>query len=381
MASDFSVGVEEEYQLVDPGTGELRSRAREVLAGDWSAELRAELQETTLEIGTVVCDSVPALDRDLRRLRFQVATAAAAEGLEIVAAGTHPFSRWEGQEVTRGDRYDQIVSRFGRVARDEHNFGMHIHVAVPAGLDRIAILNVVRAYTPHLLALSCSSPYYEGEDSGYSSYRMILWRRWPTTGVPPRLESWAEYRRFVDLLLRTGMLSDERNLYWAVRPHAIYPTLEYRVTDVCPRVDDAVAIAALARAITMAAAEGILRERRCDGFSEASEHALLAANDWSAARFGLDASLVDPRSRTGKVPLRASLMRLVERVAPMAEAVGDGEALAGVEALLRRGTGAERMRRVADTGEGYLGLIDWLRAETLLGTGLDRRRSQRDMCA
>lgn len=381
MTGDFTLGVEEEYQLVDAETGALRSRARDVLTSDWSAEIRPELQETTLEIGTRICRTAAELDRELRRLRFQVATTAAAEGLEIAAAGTHPFSRWEGQRSTRGERYRKIVENYGRIARDEHNFGMHVHVAIPPSRDRIHLLNVVRHYTPCLLALASSSPFYEGEDSQYASYRMILWRRWPNSGVPPRLASDREYRRLVELLLRTETIGDERNLYWGVRPHAVYPTLEFRVTDVCPRLDDAVAIAALARALIVAADEGVLEEPRTADFSESAAQLLLAGNEWRAARYGLDAWLVDPDAPGGRIPMRSAVRRLIDQVGRIAEALEDGAMPEGIEALLERGNGADRMRRVARQCVGLEPLVHWLTAETLLGTGADRRRVQRERCA
>jgi carboxylate-amine ligase len=381
MSSDFTIGVEEEYQLVDADTGALRSRARDVLTADWTAEIRPELQETTLEIGTRICDSAQELDRELRRLRFQVATTAAAEGLEIAAAGTHPFSRWEEQVTTSGGRYDRIVDRFRRIARDEHNFGMHVHVAVPPEQDRIALLNVVRVFIPHLIALCASSPFYEGDDSGYSSYRMVLWRRWPNSGIPPRLTSRDEYRRFVDHLIRSGAIGDERNLYWGIRPHAIYPTLEFRVTDACPCVDDAVAVAALIRALVVAANEGVIVEPRCAGYSEVAEHAVLANNEWGAMRFGLDARLVDPGADADGVPIRDAIRRLVDRVGPVAERLGDGPALGRIETILERGNGADRMRRVVRAVREHHLLVRWLVAETMLGTGIDRRRAQRGAAA
>lgn len=377
MSCEFTLGVEEEYQLVDAESGALASRARDVLATDWTMELRPELQETTLEIGTPVCASAAELDRELRRLRFQVAATAAAVGLDIVAAGMHPFSRWESHQLARGDRYREIAARYGRVARDEHNFGMHVHVAVAPGRDRIRLLNVVRHYLPHLIALACSSPYFEGEDTGYASFRMVLWRRWPTAGVPPRLASEKEYEQFTDLMLRTTAIGDPRGLYWGVRPHALYPTLEFRVTDACPRVEDAVAIAALVRALVAAAAEGLLREPRPRGFSRAVQDSILAANEWRAMRYGLAGSLVDPEIASGQEPVGAAVRRLVDRIAPVAEALGDTKALEHVDALLGRGNGADRMRAARDELGGLRPLIRWLTGETLLGTGLDRRSDQR----
>jgi carboxylate-amine ligase len=375
--NDFTVGTEEEYQLVDAATGDLQSRARSVLATDWTGELRNELQESTVEIGTKVCDSAADVEQELKRLRLQTATAAAAEGLDIIAAGLHPTGHWESHRLTKGERYARIAEQYGRLARDEHNFGMHIHVAVPASTDRIALLNAVRHYLPHLLALSGSSPFFEAADTGYASFRMILWRRWPGAGVPPHFASGAEYRAHVELLLRSGAIGDERNLYWSVRPHPEYPTLEFRVSDVCPSVDDAAAIAALARAIVAAAAAGLLPQDLWPRTSTDLAHGILATNEWRAARFGLDATLVDPTSDSASTHVQVAIHRLLECVAPAAEANGDAAVLDRIARIIARGSGADRMRRrYRESGE-FGPVIAWLVEETLLGCGLDRRCESR----
>lgn len=379
MERDYTIGMEEEYQLVDRETGALRSRAPDVLHADWSSEMRKEFQATMVEIGTPICQSAAELEREVRRLRFQAATAAGAEGLGIVASGTHPFTRWEGQERTVDERYDRIEREYRRLARDEHIFGMHIHVAVPPP-KRFPALARVRGYTPHLLALACSSPFFEAADTGFASFRMILWRRWPFTGAPPRFASEADFRAFVDRLLRARAIGDARNLYWSVRPHPTYPTLEFRATDVCPRAEDAVAIAALTRALTCAAAEGTVSDA-APTLPESQMDEILAANEWRATRHGLEATLIDPMSPGGATPVRSAVRRLVDRVMRTAEELGDAHELARVEALLERGCGADRMRRVFRECNGFVPLVRWLAAETLLGTGLDQRQAQREACA
>ncbi len=379
--SDLTVGVEEEYQLVDPETGELQSRARAVLATDWTDEVKKEVHESTLEIGTRICHSAGEVEEELKRLRFQTATAAAAEELELVAAGLHPTSSGAHHLLTAGERYARISAEYRRIVRHEHIFGMHIHVAVPTPRHCIRLLNAVRFYLPHLLALSCSSPYSEGADTGYASYRAVLWRRWPTSGVPPYFRSRGEYRAHVDLLLRSGAIGDEHNLYWSVRPHPEYPTLELRITDVCPRVDDAAAIVALARAIVAGLVDGVLEENPWPGISTDRAHALLSGNEWRAARYGLEAKLVDPTASEGTTGVRSAIGRLVDRLSATAEAQGDGPALGRVASILERGNGAERMRRVLDKCGDFAALVSWLSAETMLGTGLDRRREQRKECA
>lgn len=376
MADLYTVGVEEEYQLIDPQTGELRSRADEVLHLDWSDEIRQELQKTMVEIGTTVCEDTKAVGRELRRLRFQVGGAAAAEGLDILAAGLHPFSHWEGHQMSEGERPEMIRERFGRIGRDEHLFGMHIHVAVPDDSDRNQVMERVRPYTPHLLALSCSSPFFEGEDSGFASFRTIIWRRLPLSGAPPHFRDAAEYERFIDLLLRTGAVPDRKTLYWGVRLSPKYPTIEFRSPDVCPRIDDAVAIAALARMLIVAAVEDTLPPPHTGGFNPALLDAIIDTNRWLAARYGMDAELIDAELDRG-VPVRDAVRSLVDRFGPRARELGDGDSLDALEALLRRGNSAEQMRQRVAGGSDMRGLVDWLAGETALGTGLDRRNEQR----
>lgn len=377
---EFTVGVEEEYQLVCPQTGELQSRARDVLDLAWSGEIAPENQQTMVEIGTRICGSIAEVGSELRRLRMQVASTAAASELRMVAAGIHPFSRWEAQMLTPGDRYGRILERYGRVIRSEQIFGMHIHVAVPDVTDRMRVMNRVRDYIPHLLALAASSPIYEGEDTRYASYRTVLNGRLPHTGPPPRFPSEAAYRRFVGFMLETEAIDDEYTLYWSIRPHPEYPTLEFRMTDVCPRVDDAVVIAAFARALVAAAVEGSLAGPE-DGWPGGALEELLVHNQWRAARYGLEAMRVDPAVSGGREPLRDSIRRAADHLLPVAEALGDADALAGVDAVLERGNGAERLRSMLERCRSLPETVDWVARESLLGVGLDRRSEQREGCA
>ena len=375
--STFTVGVEEEYQLVDPVTAALQSRAQAVLSMDWTGELRTELQESTIEIGSNVCESSDALRAELRRLRTQAAAAAAAQDLRIVAAGVHPFSEWRGHRISDGERYARMAETYGRIARDEHNFAMHIHVAVDG--DRMRLLNILRRYIPHLTALSCSSPYFEGEDTGYDSYRMVLWRRWPGAGPPPRLGSDAEYRRYVEHMLRTGAIGDERNLYWTIRPHSTFPTLEFRMCDVCPSLSDAVAIAALTRVVVVAAAEGMLTADAGDAWAPEALDAVLEDDCWRAAKAGLRARFANPALATRSETAHDAVLRLLDEVAPAAELIGEAPALTDVTGILDRGTGADRLRAFVAANDDLVLATHWLAAQTLVGTATDRRAVLREL--
>jgi glutamate---cysteine ligase / carboxylate-amine ligase len=376
-AADFTLGVEEEYQLVDPETGALRSRASAVRGEDWTGELVAELQETTIEVGTPICGSAAAVATELQRLRFQAATVASSQGLAIVAAGLHPFSSWEGHGRPPIERYRSIEARYGRIARDEHIFGMHVHVAVPDGVDRVGLINIVRHYLPHLLALSASSPFFEGSDTGFDSFRTIMWRRWPNSGIPPRFASDTELASYIETLLDAGVMADPWNVYWSARAHPQFPTIEFRVTDVCPSVQDAVALAALARALVHAAATGVLADDAPRHLSATVEQELLRVNEWRVARDGLAGRLIDSTVGTGHQPVRDAIRRLVDLVGRSAEALGDTAGLAHVGTILERGNAAERMRRRHEEAGTMRALVKWLVTESAVGTGLDRRTTQR----
>ena len=377
--SEFTVGVEEEYQLVDRETGGLVSRARDVLETEWAGEARPEAQETMLEIGTRPCAAAADLDEELRRLRFHIASAAAAHDLVPVAAGLHPFSRWEDQDMSRGPHYQRLLERYGRVVRSEHTFGMHIHVGVPDGTDRIEVLRVVRAYVPHLIALSASSPLFEGGDTGYASYRTILTDRYPCSGAPPAFASEDDYWELVGKLVAAGVIEGEGSVYWSVRPHHRYGTVEIRCPDVCPRVDDAVAIGTLVRVLVVAAVEGRLPgqggESGGAGAGSVAD-ALLRSNGWQAARYGLEATLVDGDG--DPTPFRDAVLRLTDRLAPVAEELGDGDLFQRVPALVEADNPARRIRQAAERVGELPELVRWLAGETLVGTGMDRRRTQRE---
>lgn len=372
--TEFTIGVEEEYQLIDPATGDLRSAARAVLQADWTGEIRHEMQESQIEIGTRVCADGAALKREMVRLRSQAAAVAASGDLTIVAAGLHPYSRWEEHEMSGGERYRRIAAEYGRIALEEHNFGMHVHVAVPRTHDRVQLMGAVRHYLPHLLALSCSSPIYEGSDTAYASYRSVLWRRWPRTGIPPLFADEREYEAYISAMRDAAFIQDARDVYWMVRPHPRYPTLEFRACDVCPALADAVAIASLARVIVYAA---VCEQLGDNGVVPEVAEPLLDEDAWRATRFGLDATFARPGSEPGWRDVRTEIYDLVARLIPLADDLGEAQMAEGIERILQRGNGAERIRgRLAEASDiGALPL--WLAAETAVGIGIDRRRDQR----
>jgi glutamate---cysteine ligase / carboxylate-amine ligase len=375
-AAEYTVGVEEEYQIVDSATGALRSRARYLIAGDWADALKAEMQEHTVEVETRVCDRAGCLRDDLRRLRFTAAVAAEAEGTRILAAGTHPFSAAEGHPFNPAPVYRSLRATYRRLAESQAIFGMHVHVGVPPGVDRARVCNVVRLHLPLLLALTASSPYFQGRDTGYASYRSVLWRRWPRTGAPPRFADEGEFERLVRWLVEAGRIDGPGRLYWDLRPHHRYPTVEVRVSDCTPRLEDAVAVAALTRALVAAAASGVLED---SPLGAPLLDTLLSDNAWRASRFGTGAVLADvERAEPATITLPDAVLRLAERVEPVAAALGDAGELAHLRTLLERGPAADEIRARAAAAAGEPGGVAlWMADETVVGTGMDRRSRQR----
>lgn len=376
-STDFTIGIEEEYQIVDQDTGALRSSGTLIRDVDWTSNIIPELQESTVEIGTPVSASAFAAGEHLARLRMQTATVAASEGLAIIAAGVHPFSRWEGHSRPDEERYRDIEERYGRIARDEHIFGMHIHVAIDPAIDRLPIMNVLRHYLVQMLALSTSSRFFEGEDTGFASYRTIIWRRWPSSGITPRFASSVEFDAYVDTLLASGTIKDRGNLYWSMRPHTKYPTIEFRITDACPNMEDAVAIAAFARALVAAVVDGRVVDALPANVPHILEQELLRVNEWRVAREGLEARIVDVASGTSADSVRTHIQRTLDVIYPYAERLGDCGELARVAHVLERGTASDHLQTLYAERQSLVDLTEWLQAETLLGVGMDKRKMQR----
>jgi glutamate---cysteine ligase / carboxylate-amine ligase len=376
MREHFTLGVEEEYQLVEPASRELVSRAAEVLEADRSGTVEGEAQETMVEIGTPISCCADEVAASLRQRRFQAGAAAASEDLEILAAGVHPFSGWQHQEPSAADRPRMLMGLFRQVLRQEHIFGMHIHVAVPERYDRAVLMERVRGYAPHLIALAASSPFLLGDDTGFASFRTVSWRRFPFAGVPPGFAGMREYDDFIQILIRGGAIPDRRTVYWSIRPSPRYQTLELRMCDVCPRISDAAALAALGRAMVVAAAEDRLPSVG-SSLSPSLQDEVLTENEWIAARDGLGATLIAPEADAGSRPIREGVERLLEMVRPIAESYGDGPALEGIGAILEKGSAAERMRALHRREGSLHAVVDWLLQETRAGTGIDRRQESR----
>ena len=346
----MTLGVEEEYHLVDAVSGALREGPEVVEEGErrFGTQVQNEISTAQLEIGTPVCSSLREVRAALQRLRAGAAAVAAEAGLAVLACGTHPFGTWREQHLTDGERYVRLHERWGMLALQQLITGTHVHVSVPDPELAIAVLDRLRPDLPTLLAMSGSSPYWEGEDTGYASFRTQWYARFSVTGLPEVFGSRAAYDETVAALVRAGIADDASHLYWDARPATRYPTLEVRVGDTMPRLDDAVLHAGLARALVQQAAADAVAGLPVP----ALRPELGRAARWRAARYGLEGELLDARSGA-LVPAAELVNSLLDRVRGPLEQTGDrDEVCALAEALLARGTSARRQRDLmARTGD------------------------------
>ncbi|MFO0890284.1 MAG: carboxylate-amine ligase [Isosphaeraceae bacterium] len=363
---DLTIGVEEEYQIVNPETRELRPRATRLVTraqDDLGDEVSHEFFQSQIEIGTPVCRTLAEVRAELIRLRRGVVAAAEREGSRIVAAGTHPFSHWEGQPVTPKQRYLELRDDFQQLAREQIIFGCHVHVGISDRDEAVHVMNRSRPWLSPLIALSASSPFWLGDETGYASYRTQLFSRWPMTGIPECFDSRAEFDRLVNSLVAVGMIPDGSKLYWDARPSSHVETLEFRVADVCPTLDEAVMIAGLCRAL----ARTCLAEHR-DGLPlPRPRPEVLRAARWRASRFGLDGELIDVFAEESR-PAREVVASMLQFLHPALGDLGDWDEISElVNMTLERGNSAKRQRWAFAQSGRMQDVVDLLMSETVRG--------------
>ncbi|OLD62907.1 MAG: carboxylate-amine ligase [Acidobacteria bacterium 13_1_40CM_2_60_7] len=371
MAHRFTIGVEEEFQIIDPATCELRSHVSELVAAaspSIEEQVKHELHQSIVEMGTKICENVPELRIEMHRTRSELVAAAERVGLQVAAAGTHPFSSWIDQVISPGDRYKNIVEELQQLARSLLIFGMHVHVAMPDGQTTIDLMNAVRYFLPHLLALSTSSPFWMGRNTGLKSFRTTVFRRFPRTGVPDYFGSWGEYENYINLLIRLNCIDNAKKIWWDVRPHPSFGTLEFRMCDVTTRVEEAVTIAALTQAIVVKLHR--LYERNM-GF-RLYRRTLIEENKWRAARYGIDGKLIDFGKQT-EVPMRDLALELLEFVDDVLDDLGSRSAVEYVHTILREGTSADRQLRVYESTRDLKAVVRHLVQETRAGETSSQR--------
>jgi glutamate---cysteine ligase / carboxylate-amine ligase len=364
----LTLGVEEEFVVVDPVTRAVVSDGRPVLrrldeqglAGDEDSGYDQELQLCMIESRTAVCHRLDEVRAQLERLRRNLARAATDTGHRIMAAGTSPAGDWRTQRITPKPRYEHIAHTQQQIAREQIVCGCHVHVGIDDNETAVQVLNRVRPWLPALLALSASSPFWMGRDSGYASYRTIVWGRWPSAGMPEHYRSVAEYRAVVQALIDTGTILDPGQIYWDTRLGNQLDTLEFRIADVCTTVDDAVLQAGLCRALVRT----YLDELACGRPFAHTRPELLRAAKWRAARSGVEDGLIDIQAGE-TVPAVVMLDRLLHHLRPALEEAGDWDEVAAlIQQVQRRGTSARRQRDAFEKTHRLEDVVDLLVGET-----------------
>ncbi len=360
----LTIGIEEEFQIVD-AEGQLRSHIETLLAaagGRLGDQLKREMMQSVVEAGTKICADVSEAREEIFTLRGTISALLKPAGLRIASAGTHPFSHWQDQEITEHERYKMLEEELQDVIRELLIFGLHVHVGIPDPEQRIEVMNEARYFLPHLLAISTSSPFWLTRVTGLKSYRQIIWQRFPRTGIPPDFSSYDEYENFVELLVKTKCIDDGKKIWWDLRPHAFFPTIEFRVCDAATRVEETLCIAALTQAIC---AKLLVLRARNQGFRRYAP-SLIQENKWRAVRGGMDAKLIDFGKQI-EVPMRDLAVELLEFVDDVVDALGSRREVEYLQTIAREGTSADRqLRTFAATGHLHK-VVDQLAEETIAG--------------
>jgi carboxylate-amine ligase len=363
----FTLGVEEEFQLIDPETRELRSHIQQLLDTATDSRhrerMRPELHQSMIEIGTGICRDITEVRRDVSEGRTEIIDLAARDGMRVGAAGTHPFSHWRDQLITPGERYGKIVTELQDVGRANLVFGLHVHVGIEDRDLAIQIMNEARYFLPHLLALSANSPFWVGRNTGFKSYRTRVFGRFPRTDIPELFEAASDFDEYVRILVKTGSIDNGRMIWWDVRPHPTFNTIEFRICDVPMRTDETVALAALIQAICAK----LHKLRLMNLGFRVYRRAYIAENKWRATRYGIDGKLID-FGKEEEVPFRELAVELLEFVDDVVDDLGSREELEGIRWILENGSGADRQLAVwHKNDEDLRAVVDYICAETAHG--------------
>src|SRR3954463_6251574 len=365
----FTLGIEEEFAIIDPQTRELRSHIQEILEGGkltLKEQIKPEMHQSVVESGTEICQSIVDARQHVVQLRSHLAQLAEHGGTKIASAGTHPFSHWNDQLITEGERYETIVKDMQQVARANLIFGLHVHVGIPNREMAIHVMNQARYFLPHIYALSCNSPFWVGRNTGFKGYRLKVFERFPRTGIPDAFEGLSEYEDYCKLLVRTICVENAKKMWWDIRLHPFFDTLEVRVCDAQSRVDDTIALAAIIQAVIVK----LHKLQRQNLSFRVYRRRLLDENRWRASRYGIEGKLID-FGRETEVETRSLLNELMEFVATEVDELGSKREMAHIERIMREGTGADRQLEVFHRTNDMKAVVDQIVAETYEGLKIE----------
>jgi glutamate---cysteine ligase / carboxylate-amine ligase len=360
----LTLGVEEEYQIVD-AEGRLRAHIDTLMA---EAEprlgelVKPEFLQSEVEVGTKICADVAEARTEVTRLRATLAELLERAGLRLASAATNPISHWHDQKITENDRYKLLEEEMQDVARELLIFGLHVHVGIPDPDLRIEIVNEARYFLPHMLALSTSSPFWLGRNTGLKSYRTMVWSRFPRTGIPVEFPSHDEWENYVELLIKTNSIDNGKKIWWDLRPHYLYPTIEFRICDAATRVDETICIVALVQA-TVAK---LLKLRRQNLGFRKYPPALIAENKWRAARHGVAGQLID-WGKQSEVPMRDLAEEWLAFVDDVVDDLGSRADCEYVRTIVEEGTSADRQLAAYEAAHELSAVVDRVCEETLAG--------------
>jgi carboxylate-amine ligase len=359
----FTLGVEEEYMVIDPVTRELKSHDQKIVEiaskvlGD---HVKAEMHQAVVEVGSSICKNVDEARADITKLRKYVGQVAGDLNLKIGAAGTHPFSHWSTQLITPNPRYDEIVNEMQEAARSNLIFGLHVHVGISDKNMAIHIMNNVRYFLPHVFALSTNSPFWEGRNTGFKSFRTKVFDKFPRTGIPDYFNDWDDFKNYINLLIRTRCIDNAKKIWWDVRVHPFFDTIEFRICDVPLLVEETMAITAIFQALVVKLYK--LRKQNMSFINY--NRALINENKWRASRYGLDGKLID-FGKQEEVDMRALALELLDFVDDVVNDLGSRQALNYVHKILEHGTGADRQLKVFHETQSLEKVVDYITEQTM----------------
>jgi carboxylate-amine ligase len=366
MKPTFTIGIEEEYQTVDPLSRDLRSHIHAEIIEKGKLLLqervKAEMHQSVVEVGTSVCSNIKDAKEEVKKLRRDMITLARENGLRLASAATHPFADWRVQEIYPDERYKNIVEDMQLVARANLIFGLHVHIGVEDRETAIHMMNHARYFVPHILALSTNSPFWLGMNTGLKSYRCKVFDKFPRTNIPDYFPSYGEYENFIKLLIKTGCIDNAKKIWWDIRPHPFFNTIEFRICDIPMRVDETIALAALIQA-TVAKLYKLYEANQ--GF-RLYRRALIMENKWRAARYGLNGKMIDFGKQT-QVPVRDLILEYLKFVDDVVDELGSREEIEYVHKILEMGSGADRQLEVFEKTGDLKKVVDYIIEETEAG--------------
>ena len=366
MKPSLTIGIEEEYQTIDPETRDLRSHIGLEILEKGKAVLiervKPEMHQSVIEVGTRICRNIQEAKEEIRLIRHHMVRLAHQNGLRLAAAASHPFAEWSKQEIYPDQRYRTIVEDMQMVARANLIFGLHVHIGIEDPETAIHIMNAARYFLPHILALSTNSPFWQGMETGLKSYRCKVFDKFPRTNIPDYFPSYGEYESFVNLLIKTNCIDNAKKIWWDIRPHPYFNTLEFRVCDIPMRADETIALAALIQATV---AKLYKLHSMNQGF-RLYRRALIMENKWRALRYGIDGKLIDFGKGT-EVPLHDLMEEYFELIDDVVDELGSRQEINYIRQILNNGTGADRQLRVWNETGDLKKVVDYIIEETEVG--------------